>query len=215
MSTSAKNAEKPLKNAKHEAVLQTYIADAQRVGFKAYLVVYPRSSEAAARTGFSRLLKNADFARRLRLLDSRVTEKVVERAVITTEQVLEELAKIGFANMLDYARVTEEGEPYIDLSDITRVQAAAIASFTVEDFIDARGGADDEAEPQGHGGELRRRRGREVRKVTFKLHDKRAALVDIGRHLGMFEEKHKHEHDHKGKVELVPVINLNGRRASG
>lgn len=193
---SAKNAEKPLKNAKHEAVLQAYVSDQQRVGFKAYLVVYPKSSAAAAKTGFSRLLKNADFARRLRTLDARVTEKVVERAVITTEQVIEELAKIGFANMLDYAKVSGEGEPYISMSEVTRDQAAAIAAFTVEDFKDGRG---EDA--------------RDVRKVTFKLHDKRAALVDIGTHLGMFEKKLKVD----AKLELVPVVNLNasGRSKRG
>ena len=209
MPSHAKIAEKPLKNAKNEAVLQAYIADPKRVGCKAYLVVYPKSSEGAAATGFSRLLKNAEFKARLSYLDSRVTEKVVERAVITTEQVIEELAKIGFANMLDYARINGEGEPFIDLSAVTRDQAAAIASFTVEDFVDART-AEDTAEPQPQGGELRRRRGREVRKVTFKLHDKRAALVDIGTHLGMFKKEVKLD----GTLNLVPVVNLNARRRS-
>ncbi|WKA31595.1 terminase small subunit [Bradyrhizobium roseum] len=202
MPKAAKNAadfaEKPLKNAKHEAVLQAYIADPKRIGFKSYLVVYPNSSDAAASTGFSRLLKNAGFAARLSFLDARVTEKVVEQAAVTREQVIEELAKIGFANMLDYARVTDDGEPYIDLSGVTRDKAAAIASFTVEDFKDGRG---EDA--------------RDVRKVTFKLHDKRAALVDIGRHLGMFEEKHKHEHTGKDGAALVPVININGQKRSG
>lgn len=192
MSIAAKNAEKPLKNAKHEAVLQAYIADPQRVGFKSYLVVYPKSSDAAARTGFSRLLKNADFARRLRTLDARVTEKVVEHAVVSKERVIEELAKIGFANMLDYAGVTGDGEPFVDMTELTRDQAAAIASFTVEDFKDGRG---EDA--------------RDVRKVTFKLHDKRAALVDIGTHLGMF----KKELNLNGKLELVPVVNLNASRS--
>lgn len=168
----AKNAEKPLPNAKHEAVLQAYIADPQRVGFKAYLVVYPKSSDAAAKTGFSRLLKNAEFAARLGFLDARVTEKVVERAVISAEQVVEELAKIGFANMQDYIRLDSFGDPAVDFSQLSRDQAAAVSSVSVEDFKDGRG---EDA--------------RDVRKVTFKLHDKRAALVDIGKHLGMFKEK--------------------------
>ncbi len=46
--------------------------------------------------------------------------------------------------------------------------------MTVEDFLDHRG---EEA--------------RSVRRVKFKLHDKRAALVDLGRHLGLFVDKHK------------------------
>ena len=32
---------------------------------------------------------------------------------------------------------------------------------------------------------------RAVKRVKFKLHDKCAALVDLGRHLGMFDAKHK------------------------
>lgn len=189
MSKAAKNAENPLRNAKHEAVLQAYVADAKRSGFSAYLIVYPKTSKGAAQTGFSRLLRNAQFKSRLAYLDSRVTEKVVERAAVTAEQVIAELAKIGFANMLDYARVTDDGEPYVNLSEVTRDQAAAIAGFTVEDFKDGRG---EDA--------------RDVRKVTFKLHDKRAALVDIGTHLGMFKKEMKLD----GRLELVPSVRLNG-----
>ena len=49
-----------------------------------------------------------------------------------------------------------------------------LAEVTVEDFVDGRG---EDA--------------RAVKRVKFKLHDKRAALVDLGRHLGMFDAKHK------------------------
>lgn len=194
MPKPAKIAENPLANAKHEAVLQSYILDPQRVGYKAYLVVYPSSSDAAAKTGFSRLLKNADFKTRLAQLESRVREKVVERAAVTTQHVLDELAKIGFANMQDYSRVTGDGEPYVDLSEMTRDQAAAVQQFSIEDYKEGRG-----------------KDARDIRKVTFKLYDKRSALVDIGRHLGMFIEKV----EHSGKVDLVPIINVNGRKRSG
>ena len=44
--------------------------------------------------------------------------------------------------------------------------------MTIEDFKDGRG--DDT---------------RDVRRVKFKLADKRAALVDIAKHLGMFTDK--------------------------
>ncbi len=48
-------------------------------------------------------------------------------------------------------------------------RAAALQEVTVEDFTEGRG--EDK---------------RDVRRVKFKLYDKRAALVDLGRHLGMF-----------------------------
>ena len=47
--------------------------------------------------------------------------------------------------------------------------------------------------------------------VKLKMHDKKGALVDLGKHLGMFTEKV----EHSGKVSLVPVINLNGNGKSG
>ena len=58
------------------------------------------------------------------------------------------------------------------MSKLTREQAAAIGEVTVEDFTDGRGeGA------------------RDVRRVKFKLADKRGALVDLGRHFGLFTDK--------------------------
>jgi hypothetical protein len=186
------SAENPLRNAKHEAVLQAYFADPQRVGYKAYLVVYPKSSGPAAKTAFSRLLKAADFAARLKFLDGAVTSKVVENTAITIERTVSELAKIGFASAKHYLSVSSEGDPVIDLSELSDDQYAALAEVTVEDFVDGRAGSEEILEPQAQGGELRRRRGRDVRRVKFRLHNKQAALVSILDHLGGFPAR-KHE----------------------
>jgi hypothetical protein len=76
--------------------------------------------------------------------------------------------------MRDYMRTGPDGDPVLDFSALTRDQAAALVEVTVEDFKDGRGeGA------------------RELRRVKFKLADKRAALVDMGRHLGMFVDRHE------------------------
>lgn len=172
---TAEKAKQPLANAKHEAVLQAFIADGQRIGFKAYLVVYPKSSEAAAQTGWSRLLRNAQFAARLKQLDAGVTEKVVEETAITIERTVNELAKIAFANAKDYVRIDAFGDPAVDLSDLTDDQFAAVGEVTVEDFKDGRG---DDA--------------RDVRRVKMKLHNKLGALTTILQHLGGFPAQ-KHE----------------------
>lgn len=105
-----------------------------------------------------------------------------DRAEVTVERVLRELALIGFANMADYMRVGPDGDPYLDFSALSRDQAAALAEVTVEDFKEGRG-----------------ENARDVRKVKFKLADKRAALVDIGRHLKMFTDKV----DLTGEVNVV------------
>jgi phage terminase small subunit len=96
-------------------------------------------------------------------------------SIVTEAMVLEELKRIGFANMLDYLRGEPGEEPAIDLSKLDRAQGAAIAELTVES---AAGGRGAEA--------------REVRRVRFKLHDKIAALVKLGQHLGMFKERVEH-----------------------
>jgi phage terminase small subunit len=63
--------------------------------------------------------------------------------------------------MADYMKSTPTGDPYLDFSALSRDQTAALSEVTVEDFLDGRGeGA------------------RSVRRVKFKLHDKRAALVN-------------------------------------
>lgn len=132
---SAEIAEKPLANAKHEAVLQAYLADPERIGFKAYLAVYPKSSDAAARTAFSRLLKIAGFTARLKFLDARVTEKVVEASAITVERVIAELAKIGFSNMENYMRAGADGVPRLKFSELTSDHKAALSEVTLEEEI--------------------------------------------------------------------------------
>jgi hypothetical protein len=42
-----------------------------------------------------------------------------------------------------------------------------------------------------------------VRRVKFKLADKRAALVDMGRHLGMFADRHERSGDQGGSTSLT------------
>jgi phage terminase small subunit len=112
-----------------------------------------------------------------------------ERTELSADLVLAELCKIAFANMGDFLKITPAGEPYVDLSHMTRDQAAALRSATVEDFLGGRG--DDT---------------RVVRRVKISLHDKRAALVALGRHLGMFPNRHEHTGKDGAQIELVADI---------
>lgn len=105
--------------------------------------------------------------------------KLSAKLELTAERVLSELALIGFSNMLDYIRIGDDGQPYTDFSALTRDQAAAIGEVTVETRKERRGGEDKTTDT--------------IEKVRFKLSDKRAALVDIGKHLGLFKEQHEHK----------------------
>ncbi|WP_168395140.1 terminase small subunit [Acinetobacter indicus] len=147
------------------------------------------ATQAAIRAGYSE--KTAQQMGSENLLKPVIAEAIqeaqnkrAERTEITQDMVLQELAKIGFSNMLDYMTKTDSGDLVPDFSALTRDQAAAISEITVETYTEGRG---EDAE--------------EVKRVKFKLGDKRAALVDMGRHLGMFKDKI----EHSGKIEISDI----------
>jgi phage terminase small subunit len=123
------------------------------------------SSKGASVQG-ARLLANA----KIRELIQQGRDLIANKLEVTAERIVQELAKIGFANMADYMTVGTDGYPALDWSKLTRDQAAALSSVTVDDFVEGRG---EDA--------------RAGKRVRFKLHDKRAALVDLGKNLGMFQ----------------------------
>ena len=86
-----------------------------------------------------------------------------KRTEITADQVLEELAKIGFANSGDFFEWGPDGIKVKPKADLTPEQQAAVAE--VSETKTKEGGT-----------------------VKVKLHDKVAALDKIGRHLGMFTD---------------------------
>lgn len=176
----------PLQNAKHEAVLQAYIADQQRIGFKAYLSVYPQSSDAAAKTGFSRLLKNADFAGRLQHLDAEITARVVDDSVMSAREVLQELSKLGRSSIKNVIVGGDTSADVVEsLQDIPDEHAATIKSLTVETFVTGTG---DDA--------------REVKRVKVELHDKRGPLRDLAQHHKLLTEKHEHTGKDEGPIQV-------------
>jgi phage terminase small subunit len=117
-------------------------------------------------------------------------QKRAKRTEVTQDRVITELAKIGFANMKNYMRASADGDPYLDFSTLTEDQTAALAEVTVDDYVEGRG-----------------ENSRAVKRVKFKLHDKRAALVDLGRHLGIFVDKV----EHRGAITLESLLEKIGR----
>lgn len=116
-------------------------------------------SKKTAKEQASRLLTFANIQAKIKEL----TEAQSKRTEIRADQVMKELALIGFSNMLDYVEI-ENGVAYTDLSKLTREQAAAIQEIVTE---------------EGEAG----------RRVKIKLTDKIRALTKMGEHLGMFIER--------------------------
>ena len=151
------------------------------------------ATQAAIRAGYS--AKTAAVIGNENLIKPYIADAIAkaqaersERTEITQDMVLQELAKIGFANMLDYMTPNDRGEMYIDMSKLTRDQAAAIGEYQTE-TVSGKGEMPD------------------VEKTKFKLLDKRQALVDIGRHLGMFKDTVNHVSE---DGSMKPVFNIVG-----
>lgn len=165
--------------------------------FRAYMT-HRNATQAAKDAGYSqktarhqgaRLLANVAIAAEIRKADLAAQETFE----IDRRRVLQELANLAFANMQNYMRFGEDGEPVLDFSGLTADQAAALQEVTVEEFVDGRSDK------------------RQVRRVKFKLSDKAKSLELLMRNMGMLVEKHEHKHEHSAIGTLLDEIDQAGR----
>jgi phage terminase small subunit len=131
--------------------------------------------EAAKKVGYT----DRTAQKSKRLLDDPIVKKYVadfqarlsKKTEITAEKVIQELAKVGFANIQDYI---EAGNEINDLMQIEREKAASVESIkTITKFY-------------GTG----KNQTKEV-STSLKLHSKISALEQLGRHLGVFEKDNR------------------------
>jgi phage terminase small subunit len=161
----------------------------QRAFVREYLVDL-NGTQAAIRAGYS--ANSADVEASRLLANAKVRSAVdaaiklrSERTDITADRVLQELAKIGFADIRKAIKwqgtlVTEEDNPDGgDTLTIKNVVTNSVQLISSDDIDDETAAAISEISQNQGGG------------IKLKLHDKRAALVDIGKHLGMFKEDNK------------------------
>lgn len=120
-----------------------------------------------------------------------------ERTEITADMVLKELAKIGFADIRKAIKwqgslVTEEdNQDGGDTLVIKNVVTNNVQLISSDDIDDETAAAISEISQNQGGG------------IKLKLHDKRAALVDIGKHLGMFTDKVEHTGKNGGPIQIT------------
>lgn len=168
------------------------------------------ATQAAIRAGYSedtaysqgqRLLKNVEVAK---AVGNAMAERSV-RTKITADQVLTELAKIGFSDIrkavkwysqTNVASVDDvEGE--IEDGSIRFAVANQVELVSSDGIDDDTAAAISEVSMTDKGG------------LKMKLHDKRAALVDLGRHLKLFTDKVEHGGNDGGPLTVT------FKRASG
>lgn len=167
-----------LKNVMHEAFALA-VARGTPVG-EAYVACYPGDrAKMTSQVKASKLMKRPEVADRI----TEIRQALTVRTSITQQRVLEELAKIGFANMGDMIEL-QDGRSHVDLAKLTPEQKAAISEIQIDTSEDGK------------------------QRVKVKLHDKRAALMDIGKHLGMFREKIEVSGPNGGPITSVNTVEV-------
>ena len=177
------------------------LSNRQRLFVKEYLVDL-NATQAAIRAGYSVKTAGQIGDQNLRKLQiaAAIEEEMRNRASrieITQDMVLRELAKIGFSDIRKIVRwgntelrqgVDADGEsvtePYhglmlVGADDLDDDTAAAIAEISES--------------AQG---------------LKVKLHDKKGALVDIGRHLGMFPSRTEITGKNGGPIQTQEVRDM-------
>ncbi len=150
--------------SRHEIFAREYVKDLN--GTRAAIAAgYSRKT---ARVTSSQLLTKPNIQKLL----AELTKKKADKLDLSAEKVLSELSRMGFSNFLDYVKVTKEGDAYVDLSNLTREQVAAIQEITVDEYMEGKG-----------------KHARTVKRTKLKLVDKIRSLELLGKHLKLFTER--------------------------
>lgn len=164
-----------LKNARHEAFACAIVKGMTAAA--AYVAAGYKADDGNA----IRLTGNDKVAARIAELKG----EAAGDAVMTAKEVLEGLSVLARSNMQDYVGALGQ---VLDVGQLTREHAAAVHELTIDTYMEGHG---DDAEP--------------VKRVKLKLYDKRAALVDLGRHHGLFKDKLEHTGKDGNPIETKDV----------
>ncbi|CUI41364.1 terminase small subunit [Achromobacter xylosoxidans] len=175
------------------------LTDKQRRFVDEYLVDL-NATQAAIRAGYSQ--KTARQIGDENLSKPDIAEAVQEaqaarakRTEITQDMVLRELAKIGFS---DIRKIVRWGKTELRVADAGDDEEEVTEAYHGLALVSADDIDDDTAAAISEISE-----GREGLKV--KLHDKKGALVDIGRHLGMFKDRIEHSGPNGGPIPIAEM----------
>lgn len=138
-------------------------------------------SEKTAEQQASRLLRNAKVAEAVAdAMDARA-----KRTLVTADRVVRELAKIGFADIRKVVKWTGN-QPDMDVEGCEDAEEVEITAANFVRLFDSAEIADDMA------GAIAEVSQTKDGMIKVKLHDKQAALVNLGKHLGMFTTRVEH-----------------------
>jgi len=174
----------PLQNVRWEKFCQAYVRGPAAGNATACYVAAgfaEDATQASARAAACRLLNKPIVRARIGELQADLVQ-VEERAVtaaadrlsLSKQLVLGQIARLGFANVLDYVRRDDDGNVVIDLGAVKRDEAAGIVELSVTE--------------RGEGPER-------VSRMRIRLCDRHAPLVSLGKHFGLFAAKREDAQD--------------------
>ena len=158
----------------HKLFVDKLLLDPKRHATRAYMEVYG-CSESAAAVNASRLLRNAKVLAYKEEREAEIARKLQERYQVTQERILKEISMLAFARMSDVATWGENGVEFIPTEVLDEYVKAGI--LEVSETRNSSGGT-----------------------IKLKLADKTKALEILGKHLGLFQDKHKYEVGLTGEV---------------
>lgn len=184
-----------LDNPRHELFAQGIAkGQSQREAYKA--AGYETANDATTDANASRLLSDA----RVMLRVAELQEIAAKHTGITIERIAVELSKIAFA---DIRKAVNWGKSPIDKTadhaDPNGLRIYPLEMVPSELMDDDTAAAVSEVSLTQGG-------------IKIKMHDKKAALVDLGKHLGMFKEVHEHTGKDGGPIEMKDVTPLETAR---
>lgn len=166
-----------------------------------YVVDY-NATQAAARAGYScksaqeqssRLLCNVmvqqEIARRERQIENKV--------LVSKKKIIREFSKLGFSDIADYLLIDEHGCVHAKAIDqLPPGASAAIKKVRERRVIKSTQGTKDKPD------------GDQILESTleYELHDKINPLVQMGKELGMFREKHEINIDEKMMGVFLSIL---------
>lgn len=170
----------------------------QRLFVQEYLIDL-NATQAAIRAGYSENTakeigyENLTKPHIVEAIEAAMKERS-ERTAITSDKVLTELARIGFA---DIRKAVRWGRSPID-TESENSSPNGLGIFPVE-LVPSNEMDEDTVAAVAEVSLTQTG-------VKIKMYDKRAALVDIGKHLGMFTERHLVGGDPNNPIRVVSKI---------
>jgi phage terminase small subunit len=164
----------------------------QRLFIEAYLI-HKNATKAAIAAGFSERSANNQGTRLMANdairaeIEARLAS-TLDRYAVTSDRIIRELAKIGFANIGDFIAVQDGGSAIVDFGTATREQMASLKSIEIDErTIDGAAAG--------------------VRKIKISMSDKRQALMDLAK-LARMLPADRHELSGPGGSAIAFDVNV-------